>query len=216
MSETGDAQRPELRVTLFTDYICPFCYIGDLRLERLRRDFDLRINFRFLEIHPETPPGGAAYRTLDSEPEQWQVMLATLTDMAREEGVEFARRQRLLNSHKALCLAEAAKEAGRERFYALHRGLYQSYFIHGEDIGDDAVLQRLARASGLQPGLVDRARTYPVYGQRLRRNLALAVEAGVTGTPTFFFGARRITGAVSFEQLQQAAAGWFAGQATAD
>ena len=50
--------KPELLVTVFTDYICPFCYVGDVRLERLRTDYDLKINWCFLEIHPETPSTG--------------------------------------------------------------------------------------------------------------------------------------------------------------
>ena len=51
-------EKPVLLATVFSDYICPFCYIGDLRLDRLREHFDLKINWMLLEIHPETPAGG--------------------------------------------------------------------------------------------------------------------------------------------------------------
>lgn len=39
------ATKPELRLTVFSDYICPFCYIGDARINRLREDFDLKVNW---------------------------------------------------------------------------------------------------------------------------------------------------------------------------
>ncbi len=53
-----DSSKPTLLATVFTDYICPFCYVGDVRLDRLREHFDLKINWCFLEIHPETPAEG--------------------------------------------------------------------------------------------------------------------------------------------------------------
>jgi len=50
--------RPVLYATVFPDYICPVCYTGDLRLARLRRHYDLKINWCLIGIHPDTPPGG--------------------------------------------------------------------------------------------------------------------------------------------------------------
>lgn len=50
--------KPQVLVTVFSDYICPFCYLGFLRLERLRDRYDLKVNCCGLEIHPENPPEG--------------------------------------------------------------------------------------------------------------------------------------------------------------
>lgn len=198
--------KPVLKLTLFTDYICPFCYIGDLRLNRLREDYDVRVNFRFIEIHPDTPIEGAGVETLDYPAEQWTEMMEGLADMAREENVEFAPRRRLANSHRALLLAEAAKQAGVSVFYSLHAGLYEAYFVQGRNIGDEAVLRELAAASGLDDAFIDRA-WQSVEGETvLRQNLAMAVQAGVSGTPTYFIGNRRLIGAVPLKTLQSAAA----------
>mgnify|MGYP001821638697 FL=1 len=43
---------PELKVTVYSDYICPFCYVGNHRLQRLRDSYELKINWCLLEIHP--------------------------------------------------------------------------------------------------------------------------------------------------------------------
>ena len=193
-------------VTVFSDYICPFCYIGDLRLNRLRRDYDVKVNFRFIEIHPETPVEGASLETLDYPPEQWTEMLAGLADMAREEQVEFAPRRRLANSRRALLLAEAAKQAGADTFYMLHDSLYEAYFLHGRNIGDIGVLKELANACGLDGDFVEQAWRSEEYAQVLKGNLTMAIQAGVTGAPTFFIGRQRLTGAVPVARLQSAAA----------
>ena len=50
--------KPTLLVTVFSDFICPFCYVGHVRLNRLRDLYDLKVNCCFVEIHPETPPEG--------------------------------------------------------------------------------------------------------------------------------------------------------------
>jgi len=198
-------EKPQLRLTLFTDYICPFCYIGDLRLQRLKKDFDVLINFRFIEIHPDTPQQGATVDSLDYSYEQWQGMMDGLVEMAEEEGIALAPVKLLANSHRALLLAEAVKKEGREIFYKFNQALYEQYFLQGKNIGDDEVLRNIAQVSGVSDEVIDAAWIDPEYEKTLQMNMGMAVKAGVTGTPTFFIGQQRLTGAVSTSKLRQAA-----------
>lgn len=198
--------KPELKLTLFTDYICPFCFIGDSRLNRLREDYDVKVNFRFIEIHPDTPNEGASVDTLDYSSETWTEMMDGLAEMAREENITFAPHRRLANSHRALLLAEAAKRKGADQFYSLHESLYDTYFVQGRSIGDESVLRELATASGMDDAFVDAAWSNDEYEQTLSKNMSMAVQAGVTGTPTFFIGQRRLIGAVPLKDLKSAAA----------
>ena len=69
---------PELKVTVYSDYICPFCYVGHHRLQRLRDNYNLKINWCFLEIHPETSAQGEPIDSLEYPSEQWQLMLENL------------------------------------------------------------------------------------------------------------------------------------------
>jgi len=197
--------KPQLRLTLFTDYICPFCYIGDLRLQQLRQDCDVLVNFRFIEIHPETPERGATVDTLNYSEEKWQAMMEGLLEMAEEEGVELAPARSLANSHHALLLAEAVKKEGREIFYKLNNALYEEYFVAGRNIGDDRVLKTISEACGVSDEVINRAWTDPEVENTLKMNMQMAVKAGVTGTPTFFIGQQRLTGAVSLARMRQAA-----------
>ncbi len=198
-------EKPQLRLTLFTDYICPFCYIGDLRLQHLQEDYDVLINFRFIEIHPDTPQLGTTVDSLDYSHEQWQGMMDGLVDMAQEEGITLAPVTLLANSHRALLLAEAVKKEGREIFYKFNQALYEQYFLTGRNIGDDGVLREIAQASGVSDEVIDEAWSDPEYEKTLQMNMSMAVKAGVTGTPTFFIGQQRLTGAVSTLKLKQVA-----------
>lgn len=197
--------KPQLKLAVLSDYICPFCYIGYLRLEKLRAHFDLVINWALVEIHPDTPVEGKPIEQLGYSPKKLDGMLGELTAMARAEGIELSPQTFTANSHKALLLAEAAKQDGPDVFYCLHRRLFESFFVEGQNIGDPQVLVTLADECGVPPETVEKAWTDPAYSDRLQRNLAAAVKSGATGTPTFFIGEKTLTGAVSDETLLAAA-----------
>jgi predicted DsbA family dithiol-disulfide isomerase len=201
-------KKPELLATVFTDYICPFCYVGDVRLDRLREDYDLKINWCFLEIHPETPTEGMDVSCLGYSNPKWQQMMDNLSRLAQEEGITFQPHTFTTNSHKALLLAEATREAGADVFYALHRHLFEAFFTEGRNIGDEAVLTDLANASGVPSEIVSRAWTDKRYEERLQQYLAAARELDVRATPTIFFGEKqRLDGALplsTFRKLAQA------------
>lgn len=198
--------RPLLKVTLFSDYICPFCYLGWLRLEKLRRDYDLRINWCMTEIHPENPAEGCPPTNIGYTPEQWNRVVTDLDVLAAEDGVRFAELGYTTNSHRALLLAEAAKEAGAVTFYALHRRLFEIYLCEGRNLGDERVLRELVDTLALDPGLPDRAWGDPRYARRLHEYTLAARDLGIRVTPTFFFGAAPLSGLQTVETLSRAAA----------
>jgi len=199
-------EKPLLKVSVFADYICPFCYVGYVRLMRLRAHYDLRVNWCFLEIHPETPPEGQPLSALGYPPERWELMMTNLERLAAEEGLELAPRAFTTNSRRALLLAEAAKSLGATPFYALHDAIYHAYFRDGRNIGDLEVLRELAHSSGIPAPLVESAWRDASYEEHLRQYLAMAGKAGVRGVPTYLFGERQLSGAVSLEVLKDAAA----------
>lgn len=207
------SSKPTLLASVFSDYICPFCYIGDLRLARLREHFDLKINWMLVEIHPETPPQGTPVSALGYSSERWQQMMTSLQQLADEEQVILRQPPVNANSRKALQLAEAAKQAGAEVFYRLHRRLFEAYFADGLNIGDEAVLRQLAAESGLNDSQIGHAWSDVRIAQQLQNNLVLAGRYHVRATPTVFFSEQhRIDGAMPYEQFLEAAQGGLAMQ----
>lgn len=201
-----DTAKPVLLATVFSDYICPFCYIGDLRLDRLREHYDLRINWIMVEIHPETPAEGMPIDELGYSSERWQLMKTNLRQLAGEEGIELPAQTINANSHKALLLAEAAKEAGGDTFYRLHRRLFEAYFLEGRNIGNEEVLNELATSCGVSEEIIARAWHEPRYEERLQQNTHAAAQYEVRATPTVFFSKQhRLDGALPYERFIEAA-----------
>lgn len=197
---------PELKVSVFSDYICPFCYVGHHRLQRLRDTYDLKINWCFLEIHPETTNAGEPIDSLDYPSEQWQQMLKALKRIAAEEDIPLAEINFITNSKDALLLSEASKRCGAERFYALHDRLFNAYFVEAKNIGDRDILKAIATDCGIDDDIIDSAWSDPVYNQRLTENFIDARQHGIQSVPSFLFGDRVLTGVVNEDIFREAAA----------
>ena len=197
--------KPELKVTVFSDYICPFCYIGDARLNRLRASFELKVNWCLLEIHPETSPQGEPVSSLNYPAETWKRMMATLQEMAEEQDLSLREHDFTTNSRSALQLAEAAKTVDPAVFYRLHARLFEAFFSEGRNIGDRDCLRGLALDAGMTEAQIGSAWQDEAISKRLQHYLKAAQELRVQATPTFFIGERRLDGAVPVDQLFQAA-----------
>jgi len=180
--------------------------VGERRLARLDEEFEVRVERRFLEIHPETPAGGRPVSELDYPPGRWARMMENLEGMGKAEGIVFSDRTFTTNSHKALLLAEAAKEEGPKVFEALNEVLFHAYFTGGRNIGDPRVLREVALAAGIPAVRLEQAWSDAVYEERLSRHREAAAQIGVTGIPTFIVDGRWILeGAVPVQMLLEAA-----------
>ena len=196
---------PELKITVYSDYICPFCYVGHHRLQRLRDSYELKINWCFLEIHPETSVEGEPIDSLDYPAEQWQKMLDNLERIANEENIRLSRLSFITNSRDALLLSEAAKQCGRDTFYALHEKLFNAYFVDGINIGDRLKLKEIAISCGIDEDIIDSAWSDQKYKQRLLENFSSARQHKIQSVPSFVFGERVLTGVVAESTFREAA-----------
>lgn len=196
---------PKIPVSVFSDYICPFCYVGHARLKRLRQQFDLQVNWRYIEIHPDNPPEGRPVSELGYPPEQWAQTMANLSQMAEDEGLALPKRSFTTNSRKALLLAEAAKDCEASVFEQLHERLFETYFCKQQNIGEPHVLMSIAQESGIPHETVERAWTEPEYEMRLKAHLRDATQLGLQGVPVFVVGRLVLPGAVSMRILEEAA-----------
>jgi len=196
---------PELKITVFSDYICPFCYVGHHRLMRLRDKYDLKINWCFIEIHPETSPEGEPVASLEYPSEQWNQLMQNLEAVAKEEGISMAEHNFTTNSKDALLLSEAAKEQGREKFYALHEKLFTAFFVDSRNIGDRDILRELATECGIGSDVIEQAWQDKKYQQRILSNYHAAREHEIQAVPSFIFGERKLTGVVTEDVMRSAA-----------
>ncbi len=180
--------------------------MGGRRLARLSDAFDLKVDHNFLEIHPDTPPEGKPVSALGYPAGIWNQIKANLARMGKSEGIVFADRKFTTNSHRALLLAEAARDSAAGLLEELSERLFRAYFTGGRNIGDPAVLREIAKAAGVPEQAVARAWSDPAYEERLKTQGEAAARAGVTGIPTFVFADKWIVeGAVPTDTLREIA-----------
>lgn len=200
------SDRMELKLTVFTDYICPFCYVGHHRLMRLRDDYELLVNWSFLEIHPENDAAGEPVSSMDYSSEHWEQLMRNLRQVAQEEQIPINGPEFTTNSRDALLLAEAAKSLGRETFYRLHEALFEAYFVNEVNIGDRQRLLDIAESCGIDESFAQQAWINRNNQHRLAQNFNAARRYEIQSVPSFVFGDTVLTGVVSEAVMREAAA----------
>ncbi len=192
-----------LKITMYSDFICPFCYIGFEVFRKLKPEFDLELDWRGFQIHPEWPAEGmlASQWRNGMDANTRQAIWERIKAMAVAAGFEMKAPETLTNSRLALEAAEFAKEAGAGE--AFEQRVYRAYFYEGRNIGSQAVLAELAADSGLSADDLNLALDSKRYSQRLARNTVEAHQNGVSGVPTFFIGEYPLVGAQSEDVMRQ-------------
>src|ERR1019366_7741810 len=191
-----------LKIVMFSDYICPFCYVGFETMRRLKPEFDFQLEWRGFQIHPEWPAEGIP---LDKALETFaaasrDALWKRISSMAEVVGFSIMPPAVLTNSRAALAATEFARESGRDE--ALEERIYRAYFNEGVNIGDAEIVARLAAEAGLDSGEVADAIKSPKYEMRLKNNSLAAHQRGVSGVPTFFIGEFPLVGAQSLVAMR--------------
>jgi predicted DsbA family dithiol-disulfide isomerase len=151
-------------LTVVSDTICPWCWIGKRRLDAalsILADEGLRFTriWHPFMLNPQMPPGGmerAAYRAAKfGSPERSAQIDARLTAEGAKDGLVFrfdriTRTPSTRDSHRLIRLA--TQEGGPALADDLAERLFSAYFAEGRDIGDAATLVAIADAAGLPPG----------------------------------------------------------------
>jgi len=192
-----------LRIMMFSDFVCPFCYIGFEVLRKLKPEFDIELQWRGFQIHPEWPPEGMAperfYQSMGAERRRavWQNIQA----LADEINLAIKPPPILVNSRLALEAAEFADEANLGE--AFEERVYMAYFQEGANIGDPDVIGALAGDVGLDRAAVESALRSGRYSLKLKNTAMVAHNRDVSGVPTFFIGQLPLVGAQSPDVMRK-------------
>lgn len=181
-----------MRLDIYSDTICPWCFIGLRRLQKALDAAprpDLNIRWRTFQLNPGMPEDGmdrARYLELKfGGRDRAQQVYASIEAAGRSEDIPFrfdriGRTPNTLDSHRLLRLAEA-----EDRQTVLAEAMFEAYFLDGRDIGDQAVLVELATASGLDPEFA-RARLASDWGrEETQAEDEYARSIGISGVPCF-------------------------------
>jgi predicted DsbA family dithiol-disulfide isomerase len=191
-----------LKIVMFSDYICPFCYVGFETMRKLKPEFGFELEWRGFQIHPDWPAAGIPADKLhqSADPASRQALWKRISAMAEAVGFEMKPPAMLTNSRAALAATEFARESGCDE--ALEERIYRAYFNQGVNIGDAETVARLAAEVGLDADEVAGAIKSPKYEMRLKNNSLAANQRGVSGVPTFFIGEYPLVGAQSLDAMR--------------
>ena len=187
-----------MRVDIWSDVVCPFCYIGKKRLEAAAQEagIELEVHWHSFQLDPEAPVRqevsnserlAQKYGRTVAEVEEMQRNIA---EMAKAEGIEFnwegANSGNTFNAHRLIHLAQS-KGLGNEA----QEAFFYSYMTQGLAIVERETLEDVAARIGLNPVEVDDLLDSEEYADFVKFDQEVAHEQlKVTGVPFFVFDQR--------------------------
>lgn len=199
-------------ITVYSDYVCPFCYLGRQSLEAYQetRDEELEIEWQPFDLrsHKRGPDGEIDHSVEDGKDDSY-------FEQVREN---VSRLKEKYDADEMLTLDEIPDEVDSfdaqvasfyvdaeypARWRAFDDALFEALWIDGRDIGDRDVLAALAEDVGLDGDEIRTAVTDGELRDQLREQFAAAQQRGITGVPTFAYDQHAARGAVPPEQLER-------------
>jgi predicted DsbA family dithiol-disulfide isomerase len=201
-----------LTVEIWSDVVCPWCYIGKRRFEAAVAAFEheVEVVWRSFELDPGAPATREHSATehlaakYGMSLEQAQASHAQMTALAAQEGLEYhfdkARGGNSFDAHRLIHLAAAHDEQAEAQ-----ERVMRAYFAEGVAIGDRDELVALAADLGLDPGEARGVLESDAYAEAVREDERLAQRIGINGVPFFVLDRRYgVSGAQPAEILVQA------------
>jgi predicted DsbA family dithiol-disulfide isomerase len=171
-------------------------------MDRLKKEYDVEIEWRGLEIHPETPKEGQTLREMGLDHHYIEMVIENVLTLAKELDLILRAPKLVANSKMALRLCEFARE--NERFDEYHTEVFRAYWEDGLNIGDMEVLLDIIDRIGLDYNKAKDFLKQKKASEKIDRFLLEARAWGVDSVPTFIIGNIKIEGAQPYELIKKA------------
>jgi len=214
LSNNNSNSQDALTIEVWSDIVCPWCYIGKRRLEtalsRFSRQDAVSVVWRSYQLNPAAPRATSETtramlaRKYSVSPEQADAMQARVSGVAAQEGLtyrlELTRAENSLDGHRLIHLA-----ATRGLQSEMKERLFSAYFTEGVSLGDRDALIRLANEVGLEERETRATLERDDFTDAVHADSARASALGIQGVPFFVLGGRfGVSGAQPAEVLLQA------------
>ncbi len=202
-----------MQVEIWSDVVCPWCYLGKKRFERALESFghrnEVEVTYRSFELDPSAPPGVTTptVELLASKygmnPQQAADAQRQMEQRAAADGLTFRMDGlRSGNTRDAHRLIQLAKAHGRQA--EMVERLHRAYFTDQDSIFDHDSLIRLAADAGLDPAQASKVLDSDSYSDEVDTDEQMAAALGATGVPLFVIDRRYgFSGAQSPEAIEQ-------------
>jgi predicted DsbA family dithiol-disulfide isomerase len=186
----------KMKVEIWSDVMCPFCYIGKRRFEKALAQFEhkdqVEVEWKSFQLNPflKTNPSITTSEHLANEKgwtkEYTDEMTEYVSDMAKAEGLNYQLDKAVVaNSMNAHRLSHLAKKYNKQD--ALEEILFKAYFEEAKNTDDEQVLTDLGLALDLPIDEIKELFTTTIYTKEVKQDIQEAQEIGVKGVPFFVF-----------------------------
>ncbi|EEX67998.1 DsbA family oxidoreductase [Mitsuokella multacida] len=202
-----------MKIELWSDYACPFCYIGEKRLEKALAEIDggdkVEVEFKSFELDPYASREVVS-STLDRfavkyhlSKEEAAERIEAISRMGRSEGIDFRYiSTRYTNTFDSLRLTKYAQAKGKSEIITQ---LFDAYFTKNLELADHDVLKNIAGQCGLDSEEVSAVLASDRYAAEVRTDEQEAMERGIHGVPYFLInGKYTASGAQPTAMLKEA------------
>lgn len=181
-----------MKIDIWSDFVCPWCYIGKRRLEAALEEFgeDVELRWHSFQLDPSAPKEatadlvGSLSQKFGIPRQRAQAMMDQITETGASEGLEINFDKALTgNTFEAHRVLHLAGERGLQA--QMKERLMAAYFTEGRDVSDVETLVELALEVGLSEEEVRSTLSSDEFEQEVRFDIAQARQIGVTGVPFF-------------------------------
>ena len=173
-----------------------------MRIERIRKKYNVEIRFVQFPLHPETPAEGRTLEALfNASPSDIAQKNQHMKDLMEKEGLPYGQRTHTYNSRKAQELAKwADTQEGGDK---IHDALFRAYFVDTNNVADTEVLLAVCENLGLDVKAATEVLSGGSYKDAVDADWKKSRDYGVTGVPTYVVAQSGIVGAQPFEAIEQ-------------
>jgi len=173
-----------------------------VRIDRLRRNYEIEIKWRAFPLHPDTPEDGLTLEELFAgRPIDIKEMMLRLMKVADELGLPFCERKKTFNSRLAQELAKWAESKGKGDPF--HEAVFKAYFVGCKNIGKVDELVTLAKSIGLPDKEAKSVLELRRFKEAVDSDWWRSRVLGIKAVPTFVVNHQAIVGAQPYEVLEQ-------------
>lgn len=173
----------------YSDYLCPWCYNGSVRLQRLEQEFPDQVSVEYRAFLLRPTPEKRDFQKFVDYTRSW--LRPASEDDSGEFTVWKTEAGPPTHSVPAHQVAKAAAELGADAFHRVHDRLLQAYFRDNRDISDSTTLELIWKEAGL-PAAEFARRDDPSILEKVVREHNEAIEVGVSGVPSVMLRDQRI------------------------
>ena len=201
-----------MKITYWSDFACPYCYIGNTRLKKAIEDLDLdvELDIRAFELDQNAPTDVksttverfAVKYGLSIEDAQNQV--AQISSLGIAEGIDFKYESTLYtNTRDAHSLMKLAQDKNPEIVEKLAISLFDAYFVENLKLADHNILLEIGSKVGLDESEVNEVLKSDLYNSKVEEDENIVLSAGIHAVPFYLFDNKySIPGALSYEDFK--------------